>query len=95
MHKEKPPELLHDYKPKNIAYPQWVHKKINQIKMDLPDNEFVFLCHLIAENNTKPSNFDSNCITSKSTKYDKIRNKCICGNPKIKKAKRCKSCYMS
>jgi chromosome segregation ATPase len=28
MHKEKPPELLHDYKPKNIAYPQWVHKKI-------------------------------------------------------------------
>lgn len=74
---------------------QWVHKKINQIKMDLPDNEFVFLCHLIAENNIKPSNFDCYCITPKSTRYDKRRDNCVCGNKKIKKAKQCKSCYMS
>lgn len=30
---------------------QWVHKKINQIKMDLPQEEFVKLCELVYNNN--------------------------------------------
>jgi hypothetical protein len=30
---------------------QWVHKDINYIKMDLPQNYFIHLCKLVAENN--------------------------------------------
>lgn len=29
----------------------WVHKKINQIKMDINKDEFIYLCHLISANN--------------------------------------------
>lgn len=33
---------------------QWVHKKVNQIKMDLEEKDFIFICHLVSENNIKP-----------------------------------------
>lgn len=30
---------------------QWIHKKINQIKMDLDQDEFIKLCHMVSINN--------------------------------------------
>lgn len=32
---------------------QWVHKLINQMKMNLSDSDFIELCRNVAENNTK------------------------------------------
>jgi hypothetical protein len=30
---------------------QWVHKDINQMKMDLPEDQFISWCHKVAEQN--------------------------------------------
>lgn len=49
---------------------QWVHKSINIAKNSLSQSDFIYLCHLVAENNTKPNSsiFDNNNINIKLSK---------------------------
>lgn len=74
---------------------QWVHKKVNQIKMDLSHDDFIKICYLVTNNSITPKDFniDENIKTSNRKYYNK-RNNCICGNLKLKTSKKCKQCYL-
>lgn len=52
---------------------RWVHKKINQIKMDLPDNVFIYLCKIIAANNELDVIPDLNLKTDTSKYTKKVK----------------------
>lgn len=38
-----------------IGNVQWVHKRINRIKMDMTDEEFIFLCHSVYQHTKESS----------------------------------------
>ena len=55
------------YTPDNI---QLVHKIVNKMKQDFPEDQFVMFCHLIAENNKKSENIDLNNLIFNKWKTD-------------------------
>lgn len=58
---------------------QWVHKKINQIKLDMNQKEFIYLCHLVVQNNPLSAeiveniqNIDWSCLRISKKKKKKL-----------------------